>query len=231
MTNARYLFAACAALLLAAQPLQAQTVTVRSKDEAVALVAKSIEDVRGKQAALPPPASDTETLKRMAELEQAPRLVLSQFDLSALGEPEKQAMWSEIWGHITPIDKANQQQLLAMLPAEGWFSISRYGRDGALAAFLIVQHSDISLWRRFLPTIEAMARTGEAEGGFFALMYDRLALNEGRPQRYGSQMTCRDGRWAVSEPVEDAAAIDAQRKSVGLNTLEENLKRFEGRGC
>src|SRR5690554_5549085 len=186
----RQLLAAVSALLVWSAPLQAQVVTVRTADEAVALVAQAIEHVRSRQAALPPPASDSEKLVRLVELEQAPRQAMSRLDLSALSEPEKQSMWGRIWGMVQPIDQANQEQLLAMVPPEGWFPASRYGRAAASAAFLIVQHSDPAMWRRFLPKIEEMVKAGEAEGGSYALMYDRLALSEGRPQRYGSQLSC-----------------------------------------
>ena len=129
------------------------------------------------------------------------------------------------------IDKANQQALLAMVPPEGWFPISRYGPEAAKAAFLIVQHGDPTLWRRFLPVIERMAKTGEAEGTAYALMYDRLALSEGRPQRFGSQMDCRGGRYAPAEPLEDPKALDERRLAYGLKPYAEYLKLFETNSC
>lgn len=228
----RQLFAAVAsALLVVSAPLHGQVVTVQTADEGVALVTEGIERVRSRQAALPPPVSTSEELARMAELDQAPRLAISRFDLSALSEAEKQSMWRRIGPMLQQIDRTNQERLLAMVPAEGWFPISTYGREAASAAFLIVQHADETLWRRFLPKIEAMAKAGEAEGGSYALMYDRLALSEGRPQRYGSQLSCQDGRYQVTEPVEDWSAVDTNRAAVGLGTIAENLKRFEGRGC
>lgn len=222
----RYHWQAAVVVLLQSVALDAQTL-VDTPAQAIDRVAAVIEATRTKQAALPTAANDSETLTRMAELEQAPRLVMSNLDLRKLDEPHKKAMWDGIWALVTPIDKDNQARLLAMVPAEGWFSSKTYGWQASISAFLIVQHSNADLWRRFLPKIEQMAKTGEADGGAYALMYDRLALSEGRPQRYGSQMTCTDGHWAVREPVEDRSVIDARRKEVGLDTLAENLKNFQ----
>ena len=56
-----------------------------------------------------------------------------------------------------------------------------------------------------MPVLEPLVVTGEVDGQSFGLMYDRLAVNEGRPQRYGSQMKCEAGRY-VPEPLEDPAA-------------------------
>jgi hypothetical protein len=218
------------AVLLHALPLHAQ-VTVQTPEQGQALVAAAIESARSRLSELPPATTDAEKLIRMADLEQAPRLVLSDLDLSALSEADKWSMWAGIWGQIGPIDREHQTLLLQMVPEEGWFPISRYGREAATAAFLIVQHSDPSLWRRFLPSIDAMVKAGEADGAAYALMYDRLALTEGRPQRYGPQMRCSDGQYVVVEPVEDIDRIDARRASVGLGTLAKNLERFAGRGC
>jgi hypothetical protein len=76
-----------------------------------------------------------------------------------------------------------------------------------------------------------MVKAGEADGAAYALMYDRLALSEGRPQRYGSQMRCSDGQYDVGEPVDDIDRVDSRRASVGLGTLAKNVERFAGRGC
>jgi hypothetical protein len=59
-------------------------------------------------------------------------------------------MWVGIWEQIGPIDREHQTLLLQMVSEEGWFPIRRYGREAATAAFLIVQHSDPSMWRHFL---------------------------------------------------------------------------------
>lgn len=211
-------------------PLHAQ-VTVQTSEEGIDLVRSAIFSARAREAEMNPAVSNSERLIRMADIEQAPRLVLSDLDLSALSEMEKQTMWGGIWELITPIDQANQSQLLEMVPEEGWFSISSYGREAAGSAFLIVQHSNPALWRRFLPAIEAMVLADEADGSTYALMYDRLALSEGRPQRYGSQMQCSAGQYAVMEPVENMEQIDALRSSVGLGSLSENLERFADIGC
>lgn len=167
----------------------------------------------------------------MGELEQAPRSALARIELGRFSEAQRRQIWAAIAAQTQPLDQANQQALLAMVPPEGWFSISRYGREAAKAAFLIVQHGDQSLWRRFLPAIERMARAGEADGPAYALMYDRLALSEGRPQRFGSQMACHGGRYAPEQPQEDPENLDRRRLELGMRPYAEYLKLFEGETC
>src|SRR5690606_33088975 len=111
------------AALLLPGPLQAQ-IAVQTAEEGQALVEAAISSARIRISELPPPTSEAEILVRMAELEQAPRLVLSELDLSALSEADKSSMWAGIWGLIIPIDQENQTLLLEMVPEEGWFPIS-----------------------------------------------------------------------------------------------------------
>jgi hypothetical protein len=191
----------------------------------IAPVHEAIVKARAELAALPAPKDDGERLQRMRKLEQAPRAALSLIDFSKVAQAERAAAYEAIDSQIRPIDHANQEALLAMLPPEGWFTISRYGSEGSTSAFLIIQHSNIGLWRRFVPVLKNMAAKGEVKGGDYALMYDRLATTEHRPQRYGSQMTCQAGRYAPA-PIEDPEHIDERRAALGMSPYKDYLALF-----
>tara|TARA_R110002167_G_scaffold7040_23_gene33289 strand:+ start:149 stop:670 length:522 start_codon:yes stop_codon:yes gene_type:complete len=117
----------------------------------IAPVAESIAAEQARQAALPPPADDRERLERMGRLDQVGRRALNTIDLSKLPDGERQRANAAIWRSIGAVDEAHQAQLLAMVPPEGWFLRSRYGDAASDAAFLIVQHGNLDLWRRFVP--------------------------------------------------------------------------------
>lgn len=206
------------AAAVSAAPLSAQTQAL------IAPVRAAIVKARAELDALPPPKDDTEKLLRMQKLDQAPRNVI-QIDFSKTPPAEKAAAQAAIWAEIKPIDEANLNALLTMLPPEGWFTISKYGKAGSAAAFLIVQHSDVSQWSRFVPVLEKLAARGEVRGGDFALMYDRLALQEGRPQRYGSQMTCKAGKY-VPDRLEDPDHVDERRTAIGMSPYKDYLALF-----
>ncbi|PZQ58578.1 MAG: hypothetical protein DI570_17605 [Phenylobacterium zucineum] len=194
----------------------------------IAPVAAAIAETRAAQAALPAPKDDAEKLLRMRDLEQAPRGALGKVDFAKIPPAERKAASAAIWQQIIPIDEANQKALLQMLPPEGWFTISRYGKEASRAAFLIVQHGDVTLWRRFVPVLEPLAARGEVEGSHFALMYDRLETTEGRKQLYGSQMSCKAGKW-VPAPIEAPEELDARRAKFGMEPYASYLaKNFSG---
>jgi hypothetical protein len=182
---------------------------------AIAPVLDAIAQERAAQAALPPPNNESEPVERLGRLDQAPRLAMDKVDLSQAPPEERDAARRAVAQAIHEADVANEAALFKLVPPEGWFGSSRYGDDAARAAFEILQHSDTDQQRRLLPVLEAFVAFGDAEGPDYALMYDRLAVGDGRPQRYGSQLHCENGKM-TPYPVEDPAGLDDRRRSVGF---------------
>lgn len=194
----------------------------------IAPVAEAIAAEEARQAALPPPASDRERLERMGVLDQVGRRALTPIDLTLLPEAEQAAANAAMWAPLMATDERLMAELLTMVPPEGWFLKSVYGEQAANAAFLIVQHSDLENWRRFVPVLEPLVAAGEVDGSKYGLMYDRLAQNEGRLQRYGTQVTCKAGKWVIDwDNIEDPENADMRRRAMGFHsTLAEYEQVF-----
>ncbi len=194
----------------------------------IAPVIETITEEKRRQAEAPPPLDDQERFLRMYRLDQIGREAMLKIDLSALPPDQERAANRAMWQAQEEADDANLNTLLAMLPPEGWFLKSRYGEGPSQTAFLIIQHSNLEQWRRFVPVLEPLVAAGEVDGAQFGLMYDRLAVNEGRPQRYGTQVTCKSGRWVVDyDNLEDPANADRRRAEAGFpHTLAQYEARF-----
>ncbi|WIY70692.1 hypothetical protein KB221_06635 [Aquidulcibacter paucihalophilus] len=217
------------ALLLAALLAFQEPATLSPEARAlIAPVAEAIAAEEARQAALPPAANDRERLERMGVLDQVGRRALNPIDLTLLPESERAAANSAMWAPLVATDERLMAELLTMVPPEGWFLKSAYGEQAASAAFLIVQHSDLENWRRFVPILEPLVAAGEVDGQSYGLMYDRLAQNEGRLQRYGTQVTCKAGKWVIDrENLEDPDNADARRREMGFRwTLAEYEQVF-----
>lgn len=182
---------------------------------AIAPVLDAIAAERAAQAKLPPPKDDAEKLVRLGRLDQAPRMALGYVDLSKAPASERAATGIVVGAAMKAVDAETEAQVLKMVPPEGWFTRSKYGHEAANAAFQIIQHSSIENWRRFLPVIKRLVAKGEASGESYALMYDRLAISEGRPQRYGSQLRCEGGKLAPY-PLENPLRVEELRKQMGM---------------
>lgn len=121
------------------------------------------------------------------------------------------------------VNQDNTARLKEIVEEYGWPGFSLVGKDGASAAWLLVQHADhdVAFQKQCLALLQAAVEIGEALPRHAAYLYDRVAVNEKRPQRYGTQGRCLSaGRW---EPLtlEDANRVDEYRAAAGLSTLAE----------
>ena len=181
-----------------------------------------IRATQARQAAQPPPASDGERLARLGDLEQTAREALYGFELGGMTLDERRATLDAAWSLVEAIDRHNQAALKAMLPKDGgWFGRTAYGEDGARAAWLITVHAvnDRRLMREAASRMAPLVTTKEVLPAWYASVVDRLAVLEGRPQRFGTQPVCRAGVWTIGD-VEDPAGLDARRAELGLPTMD-----------
>ena len=118
-------------------------------------------------------------------------------------------------------------RLAALIDAHGWPGRSRVGRDGARAAWLILQHAigNPPLMRRGLTLLQGGVREGEVSALEVAMLEDRIRTFEGRPQRYGTQFDWDEHGRLSPLPLEDPAGVDARRRAIGLGPLDQDIRR------
>lgn len=127
-------------------------------------------------------------------------------------------------------DKNNLEWIKSQIEQNGWFSISRDGAAADRDAWLLVQHADddIAYQEKILALLTDLKAHGDTSAKNYAYLYDRVAVNRGRPQRYGTQGGCRNGE-RFTAPLEDATKVDALRTEVGLKPLAEYNALFRCR--
>ncbi len=125
------------------------------------------------------------------------------------------------------VHERNAGRLRALIESHGWPTRALAGDDGAEAAWLILQHAigNPSLQRRGLAMMSEAASRGEVTRAHVAMLEDRIRVNEGKGQRYGTQFDWdRDGRMSPL-PIDDAWNADLRRSEVGLPPLAEVVQR------
>lgn len=132
------------------------------------------------------------------------------------------------------VDGENTERLRRILAEHGWPGKSLVGEQGAHDAWLIAQHADHDpvFQRQALDLLmEAVAR-GEARPRELAYLTDRVRVNEGREQVFGTQMRPDENGMPVPRPIEDPERLDERRAEVGLEPFDQYLRgfvrRFEG---
>lgn len=191
--------------------------------------------LRGQEAAKAAPveipsaeaiASVRAELEAMRTTDQKYRLEVIELEKKLGREaPEVKAAWAK----QKEIDTHNIRRLEEIVAQHGWPGKAQYGSMAASAAFLILQHSDLSYQKKYLPLARVAAQKGEMQASSLALLEDRIRLREGQKQIYGSQVTRNGaGEWEPL-PLDDEAKVHELRASVGLNPLAEYLEGFAKR--
>ncbi|MFC3711293.1 DUF6624 domain-containing protein [Sphingoaurantiacus capsulatus] len=183
----------------------------------VAALREAVAAARARPVPVLASALERELWRRTAVDRAAREALLA--GLAATPADTRDAVSAALWAEVRPIDRDNSDYLRSVMPARGWFSAREHGRFVPGWAWLIVQHSrDPALRREVLARIEPLWMRGEIPGSRYALLHDRVALEGGRPQRYGMQIVCRDGR-AVPAAVENPAGLDRRRAALGLDPI------------
>jgi hypothetical protein len=122
------------------------------------------------------------------------------------------------------IDAINTARIKVIIKQHGWPGPKLIGRDGTDAFFLLAQHADPVFQKKVLPLVQKAYSRGILTGQNFALFTDRVLVESGKPQIYGTSARpfdqWKDGQ-PVFDPIEDEANVDKRRADVGLMPLSE----------
>lgn len=127
---------------------------------------------------------------------------------------------------ILRTDARNLPRVTAIIDKYGWPGKSLVGSTGSLAAFLVIQHSDLATVQKYLPLMRAAADKGELAKQNLALVEDRVLTFQDQPQRYGSQYRYTATGQPEFFPIADEAHVDERRARMGLEPLAEYAKGF-----
>lgn len=130
---------------------------------------------------------------------------------------------SRLVNQMCDIDSGNTAWLKADLAANGWYRISTHGEAASGAAWLMTQHADRdpAFQREVLTILEPLVAEKETSAANFAYLYDRIAMNAGRPQRFGTQGLCSARNVWAPIPLEDPDRVEALREEAGIGSLAE----------
>ncbi|MEU3046796.1 DUF6624 domain-containing protein [Streptomyces sp. NPDC006984] len=138
---------------------------------------------------------------------------------------------ADVFAAARKADADNAIFLGGIVARYGWPGRSRVGEDGSCAAAAIAVHADQDrrLQERFLAALHEAAQRGEVTPAQWAHVQDRLLVNRGQPQLYGTQYVYRpDGTGGHLEllPVAEPDTLDRRRAQVGLPPHGEQAQRL-----
>lgn len=124
------------------------------------------------------------------------------------------------------LDKENQLELNVLIDSFGYPGLSLVGVTLKNKAFLVIQHANLAYQEHYLPVLIDAAKRNELNWGSVALLIDRIEVSHGRRQIYGSQVGIDSFGNKFVYPILDETDVNLRRQSVGLDSLEKYLLRF-----
>jgi hypothetical protein len=118
---------------------------------------------------------------------------------------------------ISNSDSIALQRVVSIIKQYGWLGKSKIGPTANNALFLAIQHTDNNSIRElYYPLLERSALSGESELSAMATMKDRILIQNGLQQLYGTQSDVSGNLF----PVQDPDNLNSRRRRVGLSKLK-----------
>lgn len=122
----------------------------------------------------------------------------------------------------------NLVQLKLIVKKYGYPSHTLVGESSSHNFWLMVQHSDSDLkfQKKLLKLMLKEVKRNNASAHDYAYLVDRVRINSGKPQLYGSQIVVKDPQKGYElKPVFQPQKINQRRKQMGLSPVEEYLEK------
>jgi len=121
---------------------------------------------------------------------------------------------------ISEFDSISLHFVIAIIDQYGWLGKKKIGNTGNQALFLVIQHAPNNATRKkYFPLLEQSAKEGLSERSDMATMKDRILVQDGQPQIYGTQSRMVNGKLDPF-PIADPDGVNKRRRKVGLNKMK-----------
>ncbi|MCC9138814.1 DUF6624 domain-containing protein [Pontibacter silvestris] len=167
-------------------------------------------------------ADAKQTLEDIHASDQGIRLLLLEA-YQVYGRESQEA--KSIRARMKMIDEVNAKKIQELLQTKGWLGLDRVGELGNQAYFLAIQHvQDSVVQHKYLPLMRQAVEAGNAAPWQYAFLQDRILMNEGKFQIYGTQKILSDDPTkSYLVPLQYPQRVDELRAEVGLKPLKEAL--------
>lgn len=131
---------------------------------------------------------------------------------------------NSIWDE--KMDPRNTARMKEIVEKIGWPTISKVGKKASGDAWLLVQHADRDVeFQKHCLELMKQEFASEVDLKNIAYLEDRVRVNSGKPQLYGTQF-----RWTTDnkpiQDIEDPESVDQRRAEMGLKTLAEGIEEM-----
>lgn len=166
-------------------------------------------------------------IKRLSTIDELDQRYRNQIDYIETKYGRKSEEIKKLYTNMHEADSINLIQVEDIIEKYGWLGYKDIGDQANSTLFMVIQHSNLKTWQKYLPIMKDAVANGKAKSKELALLEDRLDLFEGRKQNYGSQIF-----WSFTKkkycilPLNDPDNVDKRRAAVGLPPLADYVSNW-----
>ena len=125
------------------------------------------------------------------------------------------------------VDRQNQVTVVSIFENCGIPDAKIVGKESIYSMFMVIQHASRKLREKYIPVFKDQADKGVLDKGTLALMEDRLLMDQGKKQIYGTQLRMSSTASGYEVwPIEDPQNVDKHRAKVGLGPIKDYMEHF-----
>jgi hypothetical protein len=160
---------------------------------------------------------------RLPEPDYPQEILALREQLKGMVAEDQQARVALNKSRAEEVEVRHRPAVLRIFDRYGWVTHSLAGKDAAHNFWMLVQHQTPEIQQRLIPAMEKATQEGDASVADYAYLYDRVQMGLGKPQRWGTQAPCEDGKPTLYK-VDDLAGLDERRAELRLPPVDKYLQ-------
>ncbi len=180
----------------------------------------SAVQVSGHQELVFDSASINSQLTQMVQRDQEIQMA-HQFD-------ESKEVSDSLYAVQEVIFRDNTDTIKQLFTDYGFLGFNKVGTEGSNNFWLLVQHADHDpkFQETVLDSMVSEVEVNNADGKSYAYLKDRVLVNSGQKQLYGTQVSYTKDFWIIPQPLQDSVNVDKRREEVGLPPIRDYLNQM-----
>jgi len=159
-------------------------------------------------------------------------IALKNADLALRDKLAQNGQLSEGYNdEMNALHNKNAGLLQDIIGAIGYPTTDKVGKEANEAAWMIIQHAigQPEFMKKCARLLEIAVKENKAGQKDLAFLTDRIAILEDKPQLYGTQFDWDENGLLSPNDFDNIVKVNQRRKSIGLNTLDEQTEMIRKR--
>lgn len=165
-------------------------------------------------------------LRTIQNRDQGIRVLVLYAKQAASGNKELQRQLND---YMKKIDEESALAVRTLIDRYGWMGVDEIGSEASQTLSLAIQHvDDLVVQQHYLPLLSEAVKSNKAEPWQLAFLTDRILMNQGKKQVYGTQVIISKNEYGpYVVPLENIDKVDELRAQLGLPPLKDYLEEFD----